>query len=1058
MLKNDIRDAAENGGLGLLGEGTGESTSDFLNSVKEGAGPGNVSTSDFVNQVMEGAAPQNLSTEDVIHPQVDDSDIQALAEQDGNTYREGFDGATQDVGQGITESIEGADAGALGAVDGGAYKEGFGGATGDVGSDVGDALEEADVGARGGADGGKYGDLFGTAASDALTSSLGEMTDSIFNGGSAEDQGETAGKAAGDGVIMGATAAISQGAGDLATAVGGVTAAASQGAAAMGADLGEALDKAYADYALLVGEMDDLRVPDILAAMPDLNDFDVQLTALGRDLNSLAGPAGVSADALADVGMRITAAGNALDEFEREMPQALQDLADFGAAAGSTGVLLNPDMYANATREMTGAGQEAGDGFIQGATAGIAQGEAGLVSELGTMLGGASEGTEGDGEAAGAGFLQGLTAAMAQGWARAGSMFSGMLGGGAAGDVEEDGEAAGAGFLQGITSAITQGLPKMGQAIAGFIPVIGDTLSEGLSDQPEIAGALAAAVISAAPFVAAAISGVLTSSLGMGLAAMAIYGASHNAEVVGAFDNLKASASADLTQIGTAFVPVVTSILKAADGMLATLTPVFSDAAGIMAGPFEQFADVLIGSFESPQVATSIYAVASAFSKILTSLTPELPQMVNELAGGITAMATAIGKNPQLYADFINFLVDAVADGLHFLAFLTDVAGLMDKAFGPIWDMAADAINTVIELIKALGDLLTGNFSGALNAMAGMWAKIWGSLDSSVKSGIDDAMKSITSFASSLGQAFQVGGSAWASAGSGLVSGFTQAVQAGWQAFTGWLSAVPAGVTEPFQGAGGWLTEAGAGLLAGFLSGAASGWDAASGFLGGIPGDVSGYFSGTGSWLAEAGSGLFGGFLGGVSAGWGDVTSFIGGIPGDVVGFFQGAGSWLLQAGEDIIDGLLSGIVSAWDSVTSFFTGAVSDILGALGIHSPPAWSIGAGEDIGTGFGIGLENMRARLVGTAGSLGDAMAGAMSSRASWAASAGDGITGDAATGTGTGGYGTAATPGSAGGLNVTLEIGSSGNADFDAVMLKWVRQVVRVKGGGSAQKAFGYGSG
>ena len=41
--------------------------------------------------------------------------------------------------------------------------------------------------------------------------------------------------------------------------------------------------------------------------------------------------------------------------------------------------------------------------------------------------------------------------------------------------------------------------------------------------------------------------------------------------------------------------------------------------------------------------------------------------------------------------------------------------------------------------------------------------------------------------------------------------------------------------------------------------------------------------------------------------------------------------------------------------------------------------------------------------------------------------------------------------------VNFEVGSSGNADFDKFMLQWIRKNVRVQGGGSTQKAFGFGS-
>lgn len=44
------------------------------------------------------------------------------------------------------------------------------------------------------------------------------------------------------------------------------------------------------------------------------------------------------------------------------------------------------------------------------------------------------------------------------------------------------------------------------------------------------------------------------------------------------------------------------------------------------------------------------------------------------------------------------------------------------------------------------------------------------------------------------------------------------------------------------------------------------------------------------------------------------------------------------------------------------------------------------------------------------------------------------------------------------VNVCFEISGTGNTAFDALMLKWLRENVRIKGGGSVQKAFGIGAG
>ena len=40
------------------------------------------------------------------------------------------------------------------------------------------------------------------------------------------------------------------------------------------------------------------------------------------------------------------------------------------------------------------------------------------------------------------------------------------------------------------------------------------------------------------------------------------------------------------------------------------------------------------------------------------------------------------------------------------------------------------------------------------------------------------------------------------------------------------------------------------------------------------------------------------------------------------------------------------------------------------------------------------------------------------------------------------------------INVNLEFTGTGNAEFDSFMLKWMRQTVRVKGGGDVQQALG----
>jgi phage-related protein len=65
-----------------------------------------------------------------------------------------------------------------------------------------------------------------------------------------------------------------------------------------------------------------------------------------------------------------------------------------------------------------------------------------------------------------------------------------------------------------------------------------------------------------------------------------------------------------------------------------------------------------------------------------------------------------------------------------------------------------------------------------------------------------------------------------------------------------------------------------------------------------------------------------------------------------VTGFFANAGSWLYNQGRNIVTGLWNGIKAAWTDVVSWFKGMPHAILHALGIASPPPWSIDAGKHI----------------------------------------------------------------------------------------------------------------
>lgn len=360
------------------------------------------------------------------------------------------------------------------------------------------------------------------------------------------------------------------------------------------------------------------------------------------------------------------------------------------------------------------AAEDEGGQIASSLTRGMTNGFANLSSNVGGMLsglfGGGSGGrvdneAEDTGQDVGRSFTKGLT----DGFARAGSSVSGVLGklfGGSgddlAADGAKDGAEAGKGILSGISSSISDGVTGIGKTVGGLVPVMGDSMSEGLAESPWLSVGVLAAVAAAAPVVGVALSGMLVTALGGGLAAMAIMGAQKAPAVEKAFSGLKTSANNDLTQIGTPFQGVMQTIYNTASGVLGKLTPVFKTAATTIAQPFQQFATTLEKSFGDPAVKNSIEAVAGAFGKILNVLTPELPGMVDKIADGITNVADAIGKNPQAFANFIGFLVDIVAYSLDAIAWLTNMGTDFKNFLGDLPGWTHTAVTAVEQAWAAL--------------------------------------------------------------------------------------------------------------------------------------------------------------------------------------------------------------------------------------------------------------------------------------------------------------------------------------------------------------------
>lgn len=439
-------------------------------------------------------------------------------------------------------------------------------------------------------------------------------------------------------------------------------------------------------------------------------------------------------------------------------------------------------------------------------------------------------------------------------------------GGGGGGSGGGGGGGAGAVAATGLLSRAAGGL--------GGIPGIGGLFSSASSAGPGASGAAlgGGAIIagSLAAFAGQAISGALVTGLGGAFTAMAAIAASKAPAVQQVFVGLSHAASNAFQLIGAPFQAVMESIYKTATNVIYKLQPIFVGVSQTLGPPFQKMADVFIKSFGSPAVKQSISDIAVAFAKMMQAFTPAIPGIISGIAKAISMIADAVGKNPQIFADFGEAIGAIIKYALEALAALTNMAVFLEHTFKPVWQSLVPVFHAVWDIIVGIVKIAFATIAGLLKVFAdlvqGHWKQLW------------------TDVKDTIGQVLTI---------------ITNTLLGAWNAIS---------------------------------KDAIASWNA-----------MLGFFKSIGKQIEDA---------------------------------FKDAGTWLLQVGKNIIGGLWSGAKSVWSDVTGWFGGLAKDILHALGIASPPAWSIQAGKDIMNGIGIGMSQAQAAATKAAHSLASQQAAAL----------------------------------------------------------------------------------
>jgi SLT domain-containing protein/phage-related protein len=450
-----------------------------------------------------------------------------------------------------------------------------------------------------------------------------------------------------------------------------------------------------------------------------------------------------------------------------------------------------------------------------------------------------------------------------------------------------------------------------------------------------IAGIVAAIV--ALPFIAQAAAGAIVFALGGALAGLGVAGAIMSGKLTKQFTAFTAQAKKDLLEIGKAFIPVLSNIMKVASQVLKTLTPLFTSVVKMIAGPFKIFVDTVLRAFTLPAVVKSIRDVGAAFSSILSAFTPDIPGIATSLAQAISRIAEAVAKNPKAFADFLNFLfqiviaaIDAIAwltvaatyIETHFLPAIHDVANAFDEMRHDIahtWDLIfSNTIGSVIRIVhnvetqfNSMRHEVAVIFDGMRHDIAHTWDQIYSNTVGAV---IRVWQKTDTPFANMRHDI------------AGIMDGMRHDIAHTWDLIYQDTIGRVIRMAHDVEAQTDIMRNALAGIYDGIRHDISSVWDLI--------------------WNNTVGRAL---------TGAGALMGVFTRLKNDILSWFSSTGSWLVSAGANIISGLLSGMSHAMGSIGSWIKGNVVDpIVNAVkhffGISSPAAAMVPVGMNIMAGM------------------------------------------------------------------------------------------------------------
>lgn len=412
--------------------------------------------------------------------------------------------------------------------------------------------------------------------------------------------------------------------------------------------------------------------------------------------------------------------------------------------------------------------------------------------------------------------------------------------------------------------------------------------------------AILAAILGALPAAAVLAAGAIVLGLGGALATVGIIGAAQSKKVRKAWAKEIETIKKTIKTISEPFIPVLMAIANMFGDTFRKFTPELKAAFKDIAPAIENFAGAFFVAFE--QLQPAIKPITDAFVRLLNELGPQLPGIFEMIAGGLIAVADAIGQNPEKFTNLVVGIFALVSAIFHAIAFITRfsnvflgiviVLGIVAAAFGgPVI-----AIAGVIAAIVALLAIVAMNFPAIKDFVVSAWRK--------VKSFTIGVWNTVWGFLKGI----------WSSITSFIGNQVNRA-----RAFIGRLAEIPGRIRAFFGRA---------------KNAAVNQLNRLVGFVRSIPGRIRNAVGNLGRLLWNAGRAVIEGLVNGIKSavGWlQDTLSWVGGLIPDWKGPLRDDRKMLNPAGQAIMSGLIDGIAAQRGVLRSELMGVGRDAQAMMG-------------------------------------------------------------------------------------------------------------------------------